>query len=123
MESITLTTQNQPGPGLVVFGHDNAVVFADSIAGLLLISAYWHIFLRPGQTERWLSARSTVRFVGGLLLLLAVSCLWWNGWFFKDALSVSLAVSGLWRFCFPDHSIRAQRAMYSRWVHGCLLLE
>ena len=82
-------------------------VFADSIAAFLLISAFWHIF-RPGQTERWMGDRTTVRFVGGLLLLLAVSCLWWNGWFFKT-LSALLVVSGVWRLFFPDHSIRAQR--------------
>src|SRR5271166_1134878 len=95
-------------------------IFADSIAALLLISAYWHIF-RSGQTERWMCDRKVIRVVGGLLLLLALTCLRWNGWFFTT-LSALLAISGVWRLCFPDHSIRAQRKIYPRWVHGCLLL-
>ena len=95
-------------------------IFADSLAVLLLISALWHIF-RSSQTERWMSNRRTVRFVGGLLLLLAMPCLWWSGWFFRT-LSFLLAISGIWRVGFPDHSIRVQRAAYPRRVHGCLLL-
>lgn len=95
-------------------------ILADSIAALLLISACWHLF-RPVQTERLMSDRTNVRFVGGLLLLLAVSCFWCNGWFFK-AISGLLLVSDIWRLFFPEHSIRTQRSTYPRWVHGCFLL-
>src|ERR1039457_2258076 len=95
-------------------------LFADSIAAFLLISAYWHI-CRPNQAERWMSNPHTVRTGGGFVLLLTIPCLFWRGWFF-GTLAVLLAVSGAWRFCFPEHSIQVQRKAYPRWVHGCLLL-
>jgi hypothetical protein len=97
-----------------------AAIYANFIAGLLLLSGFWHIF-RQRQTERWMSRPGVVRFAGGSLLLLAIPCLRWRGWFFW-ALFVLLAISGMWRLFFPQHSIRAQQRTYPRWVHGCLLL-
>ena len=95
-------------------------IYVDCVATLLLISALFHFFL-PSQTARWMSRPGPVRFVGGLLLLLSVPCLWWRGWYF-GTLFWALAISGVWRLCFPRHSIHTQERSYPRWVHGCLLL-
>ena len=62
-----------------------------------------------------------VRAVGALLLVLAIPSLVWRGWYFWT-LFAGLTASGLWRLCFPQSSIRAQRRSYPRWVHGCLLV-
>ena len=94
--------------------------FADSIAVLLLLSAMAHIFL-PRTVDSRMTRPGVVRFAGVVLLLLAALCLRWRGWFFLT-LFVALAASGLWRLCFPRHSIRVQQRAYPRWVHGCLLL-
>ena len=95
-------------------------IYVGSIASLLLISGLCHIFL-PSQTARWLRKPGLVRFVGAWLLLLSVPCLRWRGWYFWTLFG-ALALSGIWRLCFPRHSIRAQERSYPRWVHGCLLL-
>jgi hypothetical protein len=58
--------------------------------------------------------------VGAVLLALAIPCVFWGGWYFWTLL-LALAASGIWRLCFPHHSIRAQRTLYPRWVHGLLL--
>jgi hypothetical protein len=94
--------------------------YADGVAAFLLLSALWHIFF-PSQTEHWMSKPDVVRRVGAWLILLSVPCLWWRGWYFWT-LFIALAVSGAWRFCFPQNSIHAQQKSYPRWVHGCLLL-
>src|SRR5271163_3152399 len=90
-----------------------------SVVGLLLASGLCHI-AAPRLTERWVSRIPVVRAVGGLLMVLALPCLVWRGWYFWT-LFAALAVSGLWRLCFPRGSIRAQQRSYPRWVHGCLL--
>jgi hypothetical protein len=91
-----------------------------SIVGLPVLSGICHIAM-PGLTERLMSAVAMVRAVGVLLLISAIPCLVWRGWYFRT-LFVSLAVSGFWRLCFPQSSIRAQQWTYPCWVHGCLLL-
>lgn len=95
-------------------------IVVDGIALLLLLSAVAHICL-PQSTDSWLSRPSIIRLIGGILLLLALVCLLWHGWYFRT-LSAALAVSGAWRLCFPLHSIHTQRRLYPRWVHGCLML-
>jgi hypothetical protein len=95
-------------------------IYINGIATLLLLSAMCHIFLQP-QTARSMSKPGLVRLVGAGLLLLAVPCLWWRGWYFWTLFG-ALVVSGSWRLLFPHHSIRAQERSYPRWVHGCLLL-
>ena len=95
-------------------------IFVNGIAVLLLLCGLMHIFL-PQRVESWLSQPGVVRFIGGVLLLLAAICLRWRGWFFLTLFAL-LAVSGIWRLCFPRHSIRTQQRAYPRWVHGCLLL-
>jgi len=95
-------------------------MFSDSIAGLLLLSAFAHLFM-PRATDSWMSKPAAIRLTGAILLLLALVGLQWHGWFFWT-LSASLAASGAWRLCFPHHSIRTQQRLYPRWVHGCLLL-
>jgi hypothetical protein len=95
-------------------------IFAHGISVLLLLSAMAHILL-PHTTDRCMSRPGVVRFTGAVLLLLAVPCLWWRGWFFWS-LFAALFISGAWRLCFPRHSIHAQQQAYPRWVHACLLL-
>ncbi len=62
-----------------------------------------------------------VRAVGAVLLALSIPSLAWRGWYFRTLL-LALAVSGTWRVCFPQNSIRLQRAIYPRRVHGILLI-
>ena len=89
------------------------------LAVFLFLSGYWHI-RRPVQTEEWLSKPSVIRGIGVLLLLIAVPCVVWRGWFF-EVLAALLVASGAWRVCFPRYSIQTQRLVYPRWIHGCLL--
>jgi hypothetical protein len=95
-------------------------IYVYGVATFLLLSALCHFFW-PSETQRWLSKLGVVRTAGGFLLLLAVPCLYWRGWYFWTLFG-ALIISGLWRLCFPRHSIRAQERSYPRWVHGCLLL-
>ena len=94
-------------------------VYVNSLAALLLISALGH-FLVPSQVAKWLGNPVLIRFVGAFLLLLALPCLKWGGWYFWTLFG-ALVISGFWRLFFPNHSIHAQEATYPRWVHGCLL--
>jgi hypothetical protein len=94
--------------------------FANFVAVLLLIFAIAHIFFSK-TTDAWMSKPGVVRVVGALLLALALIFLFGRGWFYWT-LAAALAVSGVWRLCFPRHSIRTQQSSYPRWVHGCLLL-
>ena len=74
--------------------------------------------------ERSWPPRRLVMFAGGLgavLLVLAIPCVLWRGWYFW-VLFLALAVSGIWRLCFPQKSIRVQRTIYPRRVHGLLLI-
>jgi len=96
------------------------LLYTDILAGFLLISAICHI-LFPNIVGRWLANPGAVRLIGGLLLLLAIPCLWWRGWYFWTLFAL-LLVSGIWRLCFPRNSIRAQERTYPRWVHGCIML-
>jgi hypothetical protein len=95
-------------------------LYADSVGGFLLLSALCHIFFQR-EVKYWLAKPAVVRAVGAFLLLLALPCLRWRGWYFWT-LFIALAISGAWRFFFPLHSIRAQENSYPRWVHGCLML-
>lgn len=90
------------------------------ITALLLLSGLCHIFLES-QTARWMSQPALVRFVGVVLLLISVPCLWWRGQYFWTLFG-ALVVSGAWRLFFPRNSIHAQERSYPRWVHGCFLL-
>lgn len=95
-------------------------IYLGGVIGLLLVSGLWHI-AAPALTERWMSRAPVVRVVGGLLLVMAIPCLVWRGWYFWT-LFTGLAVSGFWRLRFPQSSIHAQQRSYPRWVHGCLLI-
>jgi len=95
-------------------------IYVWGIAGVLLLSGICHIAL-PGPTDRLMSRVFVVRAVGLLLLVAAIPCLLWRGWYYLT-LFAALAVSGVWRLCFPWSSIRAQQRSYPRWVHGCLLV-
>jgi len=90
------------------------------VAGLLLLSGLCHLAL-PNRTERIMSRVPAARTAGGLLLLLALPCLWWRGWYFRT-LFVLLAISGLWRLGFPQSAIHAQQRSYPRRIHGGLLI-
>ena len=95
-------------------------VYINIITTFLLLSGLCQIFMQS-QTGRWMSKPNLVRLVGGCLLLISVPCLWWRGWYF-GVLFGALVLSGIWRLCFPEHSIHSQERSYPRWVHGCLLL-
>jgi uncharacterized protein YjeT (DUF2065 family) len=95
-------------------------IYTNAIAAVLLLSGLLHIF-RPQQTGRWLSNPKRIRIVGAVLLLAALPCLFWRGWFFWTVFAL-LIVSGVWRLFFPQHSIRSQQRVYPRWVHGCVML-
>jgi hypothetical protein len=95
-------------------------IYCWGVAAFLLLSGIWHI-AAPRLTERWMSKPPVVRAVGIFLVLLAIPCLLGRGWYFWT-LAAGLAVSGFWRACFPESSIRAQQRSYPRWVHGCLLI-
>ena len=91
-------------------------IYCWALAAFLFISA-----LAPTQTDRVMNRPASVRSIGALLLLLAIPCLVWCGWFFWT-LFAGLTLSGIWRLVFPHSSIRAQKNTYPRWVHGCLLI-
>jgi hypothetical protein len=91
-----------------------------SIAGFLFLSGLLHLVV-PQLIERWMNRTPIVRAIGAILILLSIPSLIWRGWYFWT-LGIALALSGLWRACFPESSIRAQQKSYPRWVHGCLLI-
>jgi hypothetical protein len=95
-------------------------IYIAVLASFLLVSGLCHL-AAPGSTDDWMRDTRTVRAVGAVLLLLAIPCIVWRGWYFWTLLP-ALAVSGIWRLCFPQNSIRAQRTLYPRRVHGVLLI-
>ena len=95
-------------------------IYIAVLASFLLVSGLCHLAV-PNSTDRWLRNARTVRSVGAVLLALAIPCLFWRGWYFW-MLFAALAVSGIWRLGFPQSSIRAQRTLYPRRVHGLLLI-
>jgi len=95
-------------------------IYIAVLASFLLVSGLCHL-AAPGATDRWLRNTRTVRSVGAGLLVLAIPCVLWRGWYFWTLL-LALAASGIWRLCFPQSSIRAQRTLYPRRVHGLLLI-
>jgi hypothetical protein len=56
-------------------------IYVYGVATFLLLSALCHFFW-PSETQRWMSKPGVVRTAGGFLLLLAVPCLYWRGWYF-----------------------------------------
>lgn len=96
------------------------LIYVNAVAVFFLLSGLAHI-LRPVQTEKWMSNRKVVRLVGACLVLFALPCFLWRGWFFRT-LFVLLLISGVWRLCFPKHSIRSQQRVYPRRVHALLLI-
>lgn len=95
-------------------------IYVFVLASFLLVSGLWHVVV-PNLTDHLMKNARVVRAVGALLLALAIPCLVWRGWYF-GALLLGLAVSGIWRLCFPQNSIRLQRTIYPRRVHGLLLI-
>ena len=95
-------------------------IYIAVLASFLLVSGLCHV-AAPSSTDHWMTHTRTVRSVGAVLLVLAIPCLLWRGWYFW-ALFLALAVSGIWRLCFPQKSIRVQRTIYPRRVHGLLLI-
>jgi hypothetical protein len=65
-----------------------------------------------------MSRAGNVRIVGALLLALLLPAIAWGFY----VLAVLLALFGLPRFLAPDRSIRLQRRLYPRRVHGVLLI-
>ena len=95
-------------------------IYIAVLASFLLISGLCHL-AAPSATDRWLRNPRTIRAVGTVLLVLVIPCALWRGWYFW-VLFLALAVSGIWRLGFPQNSIRAQRTLYPRRVHGLLLI-
>jgi hypothetical protein len=95
-------------------------IYIAVLANFLLISGLCHV-VAPSSTDHWMSNNRTVRSMGAVLLVLAIPCVLWRGWYFWTLL-LALAVSGIWRLCFPQNSIRAQQTLYPRHVHGLLLI-
>ena len=95
-------------------------IYIAVLASFLLVSGLCHI-AAPGWTDQWLRNTRTVRSVGALLLALAIPCILWDGWYFR-VLLLALSASGVWRLGFPQSSIRAQRTLYPRRVHGLILI-
>ena len=95
-------------------------IYIAVLASFLLVSGLCHV-AAPSSADDWMRDTRTVRSVGAALLLLAIPCIVWRGWYFWTLL-LALAVSGIWRLCFPQNSIRAQRTLYPRRVHGLLLI-
>jgi hypothetical protein len=95
-------------------------IYISVLATFLLVSGLWHV-AAPTLTEHWMSNTRVVRAVGAMLLVLALPSLVWRGWYF-GALFLALALSGFWRLCFPQSSIRMQQKVYPRRTHGLLLI-
>jgi hypothetical protein len=87
------------------------------LSGCLFLSALSHL-LFPGQTERIMSRERNVRFAGGILFAFAAA--------FAMA-RLYIIAAALLLFAFPrafrpNGSIRLQQRLYSRRVHGAVLL-
>lgn len=95
-------------------------IYISILGSFLLLSGLAHL-IAPEMTERWMTDIRIVRTIGALLLMLAVPCLIWRGWYFLT-LFLGLVVSGIWRLCFPQNSVEMQQKSYPRRVHGALLL-
>jgi hypothetical protein len=94
-------------------------IYVAVLAGFLLVCGLCHL-AAPRATDEWMRSPRTIRWLGAALLVLAIPSVIWRGWYFWT-LFFALAASGIWRFCFPQSSIRAQRTLYPRRVHGLLL--
>ena len=96
-------------------------IYLSCVVAVLLISCVWHL-TSPELTERWLSRRTGIRIVGALFLELSIPCVAWGGWHFWT-LFAGLTVTGFFRLCFPQTSLRYLQRSYPVWVKGCLLVE
>lgn len=104
------------GPDLLVLDIVKLFFIPLVCLGLLLSGAVHLLF--PEDTEKRMSRPTNVRLVGAALLALSLPAVIWGFYF----LAVLLAIFGLPRLCTPDRSIRLQQRLYSRRVHGVLLL-
>jgi hypothetical protein len=95
-------------------------IYIAVLASFLLVSGLCHV-AAPSSADDWMRDTRTVRSVGAVLLLLAIPCIIWRGWYFWTLL-LALTASGLWRLCSPQNSIRVQGTLYPRRVHGFLLI-
>jgi hypothetical protein len=83
----------------------------------MLLSGVAHLFF-PDETEKRMSRCRNVRIVGAILLALVLPAVVWGFYI----LAVLLALFGLPRLFAPGRSIRLQQRLYSRRVHGVLLM-
>ena len=95
-------------------------IYIAVLASFLLVCGLCHL-AAPRSTDDWMRSTRTVRWLGAALLVLAIPSVIWRGWYFWTLL-LALAASGIWRLCFPQNSIRVQRTIYPRRVHGLLLI-
>ncbi len=87
-------------------------------AGLLAIGV-WHLLAGP-TTDRLFAQAANVRRVGAALLLLAIPCVVWRGWYFWT-LAALLGAHGAFRLFAAELNIRMQKGAYPRWVHGWIM--
>jgi hypothetical protein len=92
-------------------------VFIPLVCAGLLLSGLVHL-LFPDETEKHMSSARNVRIVGAILLILIGPALV-VGFYI---LAVLLALFGVPRLLTPQRSIRLQQRLYSRRVHGALLI-
>jgi hypothetical protein len=80
-------------------------------AGLLAVGV-WHLLAGPA-TERLFASAANVRRVGAALLLLALPCLLFRGWYFWT-LAALLGFHGGFRLFAAELNIRLQKGAYPR---------
>jgi hypothetical protein len=94
-------------------------VFVTAGALSLLAIGLWHV-LDGARTDRIFHDPAKVRFVGAVVLSLAVPCLVWRGWYFST-LGALLGASGALRLFAAERNVRLQKTAYPRWVHGWIM--
>lgn len=94
-------------------------LFAALFSAALLAVGVWHLVAGP-TTDRLFASATNVRRVGAALLLLALPCLLFRGWYFWT-LAALLGFHGGFRLFAAELNIRMQKGAYPRWVHGCIM--
>ena len=92
-------------------------VFIPLVCAGLLLSGLAHLLL-PNLTEKHMSKPVNVRIAGAILIALMLPAVCWGFYI----LAIGFALFGLPRLLTPDRSIRLQQRLYSRRVHGVVLI-
>src|SRR5213592_3778733 len=92
-------------------------VFIPLVCAGLLLSGLAHVIF-PNLTEKHMSKPGNVRIAGAILIALILPAVVWSFYI----LAIAFAIFGLPRLLTPAHSIRLQQRLYSRRVHGVVLI-